>query len=143
VRINAGGPAYVDSAGNTWAADNSFYGGDAVGTSGAITGAAIPAIYQTARVGSDGYEIMVPNGTYTVNLKFAELQYSSPGQRLFDVSLNYQYVLSNFDIFAAAGGNNRAVDRTFTTTVTSGTITIIFVGENGPPAINAIEILKN
>jgi hypothetical protein len=143
LRINSGGPAYVDGSGNTWAADNSYYGGDTIGTSAPITGTTIPAIYQTALVGTNGYEIQVPNGTYTVNLKFAELQFSSAGQRLFDISLNYQNVMSNFDIFAAAGGKNRAVDLTFTTTVTSGTITILFASENGPPAINAIEILQN
>ena len=143
VRINAGGPAYLDAAGNTWAADNNYYGGDAASTTAAIAGATTSAIYQTARVGSNGYEILVPNGTYTVHLKFAELQYSSVGQRVFDISLNYQYVATNFDILAVAGGKNRAVDLTFTTTVTSSSMSIILVSENGPTAINAIEILQN
>jgi hypothetical protein len=40
------------------------------------------------------------------------------GERVFDIWLNDAYVIRNFDILAAAGGMNRAVDLTFTTTVT-------------------------
>jgi hypothetical protein len=143
MRINSGGPAYVDSAGNSWDVDHNYWGGDTISTGTAITGATPPAIYQSARVGTNGYDIPMPNGSYTVHLKFAELQYSLVGDRVFDISLNDQYVIRNFDILAAAGGKYRAVDLTFTTTVTYGSLSIILVSENGPTAINAIEIFGN
>jgi hypothetical protein len=46
---------------------------------------------------------LAPGGTYTVVLHFAELYFTSAGQRVFSVLANGQAVLSDFDIFAAAG----------------------------------------
>ncbi len=45
----------------------------------------------------------MPNETYNVTLFFAELYWSSPGERLFNISTNNETRLSNFDIFKAAG----------------------------------------
>jgi hypothetical protein len=59
-----------------------------------------------------------------VNLKFAELYYTKIGQRVFNISINNQNVASNFDVLAATGGINRAIDRKYTTAVTNGQINI-------------------
>src|SRR5260370_30943739 len=141
MRINSGGPAYVDSAGNSWDADHNYWGGDTISTGTAITGTTTPVIYQSARVGTNGYDIPMPNGSYTVHLKFAELQYSSVGQRVFDISLNDQYVIRNFDILEAAGGKDRAGYLTCTPTVTYGTFSLLLVCVNQPTAINTLENL--
>lgn len=51
-------------------------------------------------------------------------------------------VLSNFDIFAAAGGAMVAVDKVFPVTKSNGQITIQFsTGSANYPMVNAIEIL--
>ena len=61
-------------------------------------------------------------------LDFAEIYWGSAGKRLFNVQINGLAVLTNFDIFAAAGGKNRAVRREFTATADSqGRIVIDFV----------------
>ena len=142
--MHSGGGAFTDSAtGNAWSADTGFSGGSAFSTTSTITDAANPSqapLYQTQRFGNFQYQFAVPSGAYTVNLKFAEFWWASPGQRIFNVAINGQTVLSNFDIFAAAGGGLIAVDKAFTVTATSA-ITIQFMSVVDAASVSAIEIL--
>jgi len=142
VRINSGGPAYTDSLGQAWVADTSYTGGSVYTTTSTITNTADPTLYKTSRYGSSfKYAITAPAGSYSVTLKFAELYWTSAGKRVFNVAINGTNVLSNFDIFAAAGASLKAVDKTFTVTST-GTITIQFsTGTVGNPLVNAIQVV--
>jgi hypothetical protein len=54
-----------------------------------------------------------------VTLKFSENYWTATGKRLFKVILNGTTVLSNFDIFADAGGQYIAGDKTYSATVNS------------------------
>lgn len=64
------------------------------------------------------------------------------GLRLLNVLLNGQEVLTNFDVFAQAGGKNKAIVETFTATAdANGTITIGFVTVTDNAKINGIEVL--
>lgn len=146
VQINAGGPAVAP-----FIADADFTGG-AVGASTsstiATTGVSNPApqaVYQTNRIGpSFGYTIpnLTSGASYTVRLHFAETYWTQTGQRVFNVSINNQSVLSKFDILAAAGGQNKATVQQFTGTADgSGTITIQFTSVVDQAQINGIEIL--
>ena len=83
----------------------------------------------------------MPNGTYTVNLKFAEIYYPVCGQRVFNIVVNGQTVASAFDPCFAAGGWNRAVDNSYNVSVTNGQINIQLVPVVSNPKISAIEIL--
>jgi len=66
---------------------------------------------------------------------------TSAGSRLFDVSINGNTVLSGFDIYASAGGQNIAVDRSFTAAAdSSGQIVIQFISGTENPKINGISI---
>jgi hypothetical protein len=136
-RVVAGGPAYTDCQGNVWAADENYVGGTAATSTDTITGA-LPcstnsALYQDQRYGAFSYVFNVPAGSYQVDLKFAETYFTAAGDREFNVSVNGNTVLTNFDIFAAAGGANIAVDRMFNNIAsTGGAITITF----GPAAVN-------
>ena len=58
------------------------------------------------------YRVPVANGTYNVNLEFAETYLSAAGQRVFDVGVGGQ-TLANLDVFAQAGGNNTALLKSF------------------------------
>ena len=62
------------------------------------------------------------------------------GQRVFNIVINGQTVLSNFDVVAQAGGAYVALDRQFTVNVANGTITIQFIPVVQNPKISAIEI---
>jgi pimeloyl-ACP methyl ester carboxylesterase len=78
-----------------------------------------------------------------VTLYFQESYWTAAGQRTFNVSINGATVLSAFDIFAAAGGTNRAIARTFTTTANaSGQVVIAFTRGGGPdnPKVEGIAV---
>lgn len=101
-------------------------------------------VYQTERYGNFTYTIpnLVPNRLYTVKLDFAEIFNNGPGQRTFSVAINGTTVLSNFDVFAAAGGANKAVNKLFTATSSNtGTVTIAFTAPpNNNAAVKGIEL---
>lgn len=59
-----------------------------------------PALYRTARVGNLTLSIPLPNGDYLVDLHFAEVNDTSAGQRVFNVTLNGQPAMTNFDLAA-------------------------------------------
>ncbi len=139
--VNSGGKAYTDTLGNSWAADNSFTGGQTSSTSHAIAGTPDPTLYQTERYGDFSYQFTVPNGIYSVTLKFAEIYWNSPGQRVFNVAINGTAVLTDFDIIAAAGAADTAIDESFPVTVTGSSITVQFTTATADvPKISAIEI---
>ena len=139
-RVNAGGPAYTAADGRVWQADNGFTGGRTAATAAPILGATDQALYQTERYGNFSYSLPVSNGSYAVTLKFAELYWSTAGQRVFNVSINGQPVLTNFDILATVGSKNAALDRTFTTTVSGGTLTIVFTTIVDNAKVDAIAV---
>lgn len=68
----------------------------------------------------------LPTGKATVTLKFAELFQNAENMRVFDVALNGDTVLRDFDVFKAAGGKNIAFDTTFAVTVRDGLLRVTF-----------------
>ena len=71
----------------------------------------------------------------------AETILTGAGQRVFNVTLNGATVLSNFDIYASAGGMNIAIDKTFPVTVANGQISLNFIVNVQNPKVNAIQIV--
>ncbi|HKE23919.1 MAG TPA: malectin domain-containing carbohydrate-binding protein, partial [Bryobacteraceae bacterium] len=141
IRVNAGGPNYSDPSGNLWMGDTAYVGGYAAASTAAISATATPALYQDGRWGTFSYQFAVPNGSYTVILKFAEIYFTTAGSRLFNVNINGTAVLTNFDIVAQAGGPLKAIDESFPVTVSNGQLSIQFsVGGADQPLVNAIEI---
>jgi fibronectin type 3 domain-containing protein len=144
VQISCGGTAT-----GTWVADEDFTGGTVSGTTNAIgtTGVTNPApqeVYQHNRFGNSTYTIpgLTAGASYTVRLHFAEEYWTTAGSRIFNVSIDGTQVLTNFDIFATAGGEYKAVVEQFTETVPSnGTLTIQFATVKDNAQINGIEIL--
>jgi hypothetical protein len=109
-----------------------------------VSNPAPQSVYQSARVGDCLYAIphLTPYASYTVRLHFAETYWTQPGKRTFNVTLNGQVVLSNFDIFATAGAANKAVVEQFVVHADStGTISIQFLTVKNNAQINAIEVL--
>jgi hypothetical protein len=149
VRINSGGPTYVDPMGRVWAADTHGYGVLSCGnppfsfvaagldgeyTDGLSCGGSNPITYQ----------IPVPNMDYLVTLKFAEPSPNcGPGCRIFSAAVNGQTntVLSQVDVAANAQGTNKPWDASIPVSVSNSQITIAFSVVNNAPIINAIEIV--
>jgi len=143
IRIDSGSfVPYVDSFGQTWASDQSWSGDSTALLRGnAVAGTPDPTLYRSERYGATfSYVFGVPNDTYTVRLKFAELHWTTTGQRVFNVAINGTTVLSSFDIFSQAGGANIALDRVFNVVVAASAITISFTSTTDNAKIDAIEI---
>jgi hypothetical protein len=145
--VNAGGNAYVDPiTGDLYATDRAFsaggfgyVGGQARSNPGAIAGTDRDPLYQDLRTAMSAYRFAVPNGVYQVDLSFAELQLKRAGARVFSVSLEGTAVVSDLDVFAAAGGQRVAYDRSFIVEVTDGVLDIGFIAQRGDqPIVNAI-----
>jgi beta-glucanase (GH16 family) len=144
VQINSGG-----AASGTWLADQNFTGGSASSTTAAINTSLVAnpapqAVYQTERFGAFTYTIpnLTAGASFTVNLHFAETFWTAAGKRQFNSVINGATVLTNFDIFAAAGGANTAIVKSFRATAsTTGTITIQFItGAADLAKVSGIEI---
>jgi len=77
--------------------------------------AAPAAVYRSERYSEDfTYSFPVPmDEHYLVRLHFAEIFDSPEGVRLENIEINGRPVLTDFDIFAAAGGKNKAVVKDF------------------------------
>jgi hypothetical protein len=128
IRINSGGPAQNFGA-EAWVADQYFTGGNPYSTTNAINNTTQDQIYQTERFGNFSYAIPVGQaGTYAVDLHLAEIYFTSPGQRVFNINIeNGQFVRNNFDIVQTYGPNNTAyVLRADNLNITDGTINITF-----------------
>jgi hypothetical protein len=146
VDISAGGPAAAP-----FVADEDFTGGATAATTHAITttGLTNPApqsVYQHNRYGNFTYTIpgLTAGASYTVRLHFAEEYWTTAGSRIFNVLINGTQVLTNFDIFATAGGEYIGVIEPFTATASStGTVTIQFVTVKDNAQVNGIEVFPS
>ncbi len=114
-------------------------------------------VFQTQRVGIEGFRADVPDGRYYVYLYFAELFIKPDGtpvmyrigdkeieesERVFDVSINGSTVLKDFDIRSQIG-SQRAVIKKFTVDVKDGEgIMVGFDAVKGAPVLNAIRIYR-
>jgi hypothetical protein len=134
-QINAGG-----SRVSPFSADTNNSGGNTASTSSSISlsGVNNPApqsVYQSERYGNMTYTCnsLTRGKNYLVWLHFAELYWTSSGNRRFNVAINNTTVLSNFDIYAAAGAAKKAIIREFTATANS----------NGAIVINLTTITNN
>ncbi len=97
-------------------------------------------VYQVVRYDVDGYHYAVPDGTYTVTLKFNEPHYGEHGKRVFGVTLQGQPVIRGLDLVATVG-KNKAHDRVFPgIAVTDGWLRIDFVREVELPCIAGIVV---
>jgi Malectin domain len=92
--------------------------------------------------GEGGYEIPVPAGVaYQVTLFFAELYYTQPGQRVFDIAVEDQVIAASFDSVAVAGAAWTATTVSATTPVISdGVLSIRLTPIVGNPNICAVEV---
>jgi hypothetical protein len=150
--VNAGGKAYVDGSGDTWAADKAYTVGSwgFVGTSStqsakkAISSTTDDPLYQDLRVKMLEYRFDgLPNGVYQVDLRFAEIAKTLPGRHYYDVLLEGSPVLTAHDT-ALEVGSFAADDHVFYVTVTDGQLNIRFITRTGFgfPTINGIRIVQ-
>ena len=145
--VNSGGSA----AGN-FVADTPYVSGGTVAAptgssidTSAVTNPAPQTVYQTERYGTftNTFSGLMIGTTYKVRLHFAEYYWNAANKRKFNVSINGTQVLTNYDIFVAAGGQNKGiVDEYMVTPNGSGQIVISYaVGTVDQPKASGIEVI--
>jgi hypothetical protein len=89
------------------------------------------------------YRFDVADGRYRVDLAFAELVARKAGARVFSITIEGTTVVADFDVYAAAGGRNTALDRTFEVDVSDGHLDIGFTAQRGDaPIVNGILVTE-
>lgn len=145
-------PVLIDSGSTTaqgsYVADTEVSGGTLSSTTHPITvdtsiDTASQAVYQSSRYGNFTYTLggFTSGSQHIVKLHFAENYWSAPNSRLFNVTLNGNQVLTNYDIFLAAGAQYKARVETFSTVAnSSGQIVIQFTTVKDNAQVNGIEV---
>ncbi len=146
VQINAGGPAVSPFVADTdFAGGNTIHHANNINTS-KVTNPAPAAVYQTGRDGSFTYSIggFTAGTNYLVRLHFCETYWTATGKREFNVSINGKQVLTHFDIYATAGGQNIANIEQYTEPAnSSGQFVIQFTSIVNNSLVNGIEIISS
>lgn len=150
-RVNCGaGSGYTDGEGYYWDADQAYssgnwgyIGGRTYSTSNSIAGTDDDELYQRERwEASFSYRFDVTNGSYNVILHFAEIYHQAAGRRIFDVSLEENIVLDNYDIFAEIG-HDVATSKSYMVEVNDGVLDIDFTATEDAGKISAIEVISS
>jgi len=152
VRILCGNstPRYVDQVGRIWAGDRFFAGGETFATNVPIARSEDPVIWQKGREGSFAYDIPLNPDIYELRLYFAEPVYGvdekeggGETNRLFDVLVNGNIILDNFDIIADACGTRTADVKVLTdvSPASDGYLHLRFTPRKSRALLNAVELV--
>jgi C1A family cysteine protease len=138
IYVNCGG-GEVMYQGTDFKPDSGFSGTSYTYTSTNVQN--VNPIYDTSRYGPNfSYKFSVPNGNYFVKLKLIETYFSQAGARIFSATINGSAVITNLDLFQAAGFCTPH-DLQFPVTVTNGKINIHLVSSVDNATISGIRIL--
>ena len=143
VAINVGGDD-VTMDGIQYQTDKYISGGNTNTTTEAISGASNGALYQSERYGT--FTVNVPvtaAGIYTLELHFAELYVTGPGERSFSVTVEGNQVVSNLDLFATAGQYAAHTVIVEDVQVSDGLVTIEMVAGVENPTLAGFGVYSN
>ena len=141
--VNFGGNRYQASSGVTFESDQLSHK-FLLGNVDNILGSQDPTLYQTYIEGNISINHAVANGTYDVTFLFAEPEDIATGERIFDVNINDEKVLSAIDIRGMRDGKAfSALDKTVNNIkVDNGNLFIDLVPIKGSPVLSGI-IVRN
>jgi hypothetical protein len=140
---------------NTWLRDQAYGFGGFGYSAGAggyvantITGicASAQALYQRERYSTSSggfyYQFDCPAGIYETTLLEAETYWSGAGQRVFNAYIQGRQVLTNFDIFVAAGGENLPLTLIFTNAITNSQFQVLFTPVVDNARVSGVQVRK-
>lgn len=151
--VNAGGGEFTDADGFTWSADQRFEDGAwghqgrtrEISTRAAVDGTTDDALFRSQRAArhrSMTYAFDdAPEGTYQVDLAFAEIQGARPGRRVFDVLVDDVLTRYAYDASGTVG-RDTADWHTAVVEHDGGPLTVTFRGALGlrPPSVAAVRV---
>jgi len=155
-RVSGGNPANVtDCSSNVWLRETAYsFGG--FGYSGGTTGvlantitgicASAQSLYQRERYSTSSagfyYQFDCPAGIYEITMLEAETYWNGSGKRVFNAFIQGRQVLTNFDIYAAAGGMNKPLTLVFTNAVTNSQLQVLFMPVVDNARISGLQVRK-
>jgi beta-galactosidase len=148
--VNVGSPAqFIDAAGHVWEKDQpyspggwGYEGGTPDSTSQNTLESQDDPLYQTMRQGLAVYRFDVPDGSYEIELRFAEHSRQKPGERVFSVSLNEEVAIAQLDLVKESGAGCALV-RTFRVNAARGRgVAVQFKSIVGEPVLSAVRIRR-
>jgi RHS repeat-associated protein len=138
-----------------YVADTDYSAGGVASTTNAINNTSYQALYKDWRDSGSGtsftYTLPVPNGSYRLDLQFAEIGTANEttSKRLMDITVEGSAVYGSsnpFDILAHTGGqSDYAYDLWLPVTVTSNQLVVEITEDSASakiPAVNAIALLS-
>jgi beta-galactosidase len=152
VRIKAGDiSGYVARNEERYGSDMYFAGGEGKGVDPpdtpaekrVVVAATDPRLYDSYREGEFSYRVPVPEGRgpqYRIIVRFIEPAATAAGERVFDVAVNGKTVLHDFDVFAAAHGKMKGIERSFEATPKDGLLVITFRPSRGQALVSSLSI---
>lgn len=146
LRLNSGGPAVEPYLADAYYVSGGTYdrSGDPIDTGGVVDPAP-EAVYLSERNDDFSYLIdgLQAGNYYLLRLHFAEIFHGSDGDRVFDLFINGEEVLSDFDIHAETGARYQAMVRDFTVLADgSGELEVQFVTVVDNAKVSAVELLS-
>jgi hypothetical protein len=81
-------------------------------------------------------------GDYTVRLYFREPEYSSTGQRVFDISLNGKPLISQLDVLQETQSNQKILVREFSQIHLDNDLNLTLTAQKGEPLICGLELIE-
>lgn len=160
--INCGGEAFKDSKDVQYLEDSYVEGGQSsdFGSQFEIKNTDDQLAYQTERWSETDitYTLPVPEGKYSLVLKFSEVYFNSSNEKVFDIFFGNKKIIANLDIFSKVG-KSTALDefvefeikanklyyqgKIADAAYDNGNVKLIFKkGERDNPKVNAILIVK-
>ena len=96
-------------------------------------------LYLQDRRGLSEYRFDVPDGSYIVKLHFSEIEHMWRKLRVFDIWIENERVLKDFDIFNEVR-RNYVIDYQFATRVNDGQLNVRFTAIRGEPSLSAVYV---
>jgi hypothetical protein len=108
IAINCGGDEFKDAKGIVYQKDDFYDNGQAsdFGTQFEIKLTQDQELYQTERWHSDTFSYKIPFsgiGKHVLVLKFSEVYFNSPNEKVFDIQIGKETVLKHIDIYGKVG----------------------------------------
>ena len=141
VRVTTAASDVRDAEGRTWYASGGFTGGTRSSTTASISRTSNDVLYRHERYGMSAFARSVPNGTYSVTLKMAEIYWQDDDRRVFSVYAEGRQVVDDLDLFDTVG-RYAAHDRTFTVDVTDGRLDLRFSADANFATVSALSFVR-
>lgn len=123
-----------------------YVGGITGLTGNAISGVCAEAqsLYQYERYAPAGFDYVAdcPAGIYEITVLEVETFWNAANKRVFDLYIEGQQVLTNYDIFVAAGGQNIPLSLVFTAAVADARAEIHFVPQIDATRVTGVRVHK-